>query len=185
MGVFLLIFYKIIQYKLNIMKEYKSVLFIILSIFAILGVLFWISSAYSGKGKALNPNGSAGALAAEEKFFDFGEISMVKGKVKHNFKVKNLSANPVNIEKIYTSCMCTSAAFVLKDKRLGPFGMPGHGIAPKIDQIISPSEEAVIEAEFDPNAHGPAGVGGIQRAIYVETENGDKIELGFKAIVAP
>lgn len=185
MGVFLLIFYKIIQYKLNIMKEYKNVLFIILFIFAVLGILFWISSAYSDSGEALNPNTVVGSLAAEEKFFDFGEISMAKGKVKHNFKVKNLSAIPVNIKKIYTSCMCTQAAFILKDKRFGPFGMPGHSMAPKVNQILNPSEEAVIEAEFDPNAHGPAGVGVIQRAIYIETESGDKIELGFKAAVAP
>lgn len=167
------------------MKEYKSTLFIILSISAILGVLFWISSAYSDSKEVLNPSAPAGALTADEKFFDFGKISMVNGKVKHNFKVKNLSANPVSIEKIYTSCMCTSGTLILKDKRFGPFGMPGHGAVSKVSQIINSSEEAVIEAEFDPNAHGPAGVGTIQRAIYIETENSGKIELGFKVVVAP
>lgn len=167
------------------MKEYKSTLFIILSIFAILGVLFWISSAYSDSGEVLNLSAPAGALTVDERFFDFGEISMVNGKVKHNFKVKNLSANPVSVEKIYTSCMCTSGTLILKDKRFGPFGMPGHSATPKVSQILNPSEEAVIEAEFDPSAHGPAGVGVIQRAIYIETENGGKIELGFKAAVAP
>lgn len=167
------------------MEKYKSILFIVLSIFGIVGVLFWISNMYSKEGQALNPNQTVNVLTADENFFDFGEISMANGKVKHNFKIKNLNVSPVNIEKIYTSCMCTLAALVLKDKRFGPFGMPGHSITPKVNQILNPSEEAVIEAEFDPNAHGPAGVGAIQRAIYVEMENGDKIELGFKAVVVP
>lgn len=132
----------------------------------------------------LSPN-SDGMLSAEETSFDFGTISMAAGKVEHAFKIKNASSEPLVIEKIYTSCMCTTAALVVGGKRFGPYGMPGHGFIPKINEKMDAGEEAIIEVVFDPAAHGPAGVGRIQRTITIENNAGQPLELGFTALVTP
>ncbi len=127
------------------------------------------------------------ALAAAENFFDFGKISMADGKVSHDFRIKNAGAKPINITKIYTSCMCTTAILQTSSgKELGPYGMPGHGgFSPGINQTVAPGEEITVKAIFDPAAHGPAGVGPIERAVYIENDSGKSFEIQFKAVVTP
>ena len=117
--------------------------------------------------------------------YDFGAISMAAGNVKHAFKIKNISNEAVTIDKMYTSCMCTTATLMMKDKQYGPYGMPGHGSIPKIGQNINPNEEAIIEVIFDPTAHGPEGIGKIKRLIYIETnsEITPKLQLAIEAEV--
>jgi len=110
---------------------------------------------------------------------------MATGKVNHAFKIRNAGIEPVVIGKMYTSCMCTTASLTIDGKQFGPYGMPGHGFVPKIGQTINPNEEATVEVVFDPAAHGPAGVGRIQRAITIEHNAGQPVELLFDAIVTP
>ena len=130
---------------------------------------------------------NASTLSASESMFDFGTVSMSAGKVTHAFKIKNTSTTPVTITKIQTSCMCTVASLVTTTSRKGPFGMPGHVAIPKINEIIAPNQEAIIEAVFDPAAHGPAGVGKIRRIVYVEMNGNESnpLELSFEATVTP
>ncbi|MEK7554376.1 MAG: DUF1573 domain-containing protein [Patescibacteria group bacterium] len=120
-----------------------------------------------------------------EKYYDFGTISMREGDVRYNFTVKNSGSESVTVNKVYTSCMCTTASLILGEKRFGPYGMPGHGFVPKVDQIVNPGEEATVEAVFDPAAHGPAGVGRIARTITLENNAGAPVELNFSAMVTP
>ena len=125
-------------------------------------------------------------LAVDESFFDFGNMSMAAGVVVHEFKVKNIGTTEAVISQIYTSCMCTEATFKKGDTKLGPFGMPGHGFVPKIKGAIGVGEEGIIEVPFDPAAHGPAGVGPVDRVVYLVYKDKDKpIELEFKAVVQP
>ena len=63
--------------------------------------------------------------------------------------------------------------------------MPGHGFIPGINESLNLNEEAIIEVVFDPAAHGPAGVGKIERLVTVEVENGSPVELAFSAFVKP
>lgn len=124
-------------------------------------------------------------IAVEEKIFDFGKISMAKGEVSHSFTIKNTGEDPVIIDKMFTSCMCTTAVLKINGKAFGPYGMQGHGFIPKINQKLGVGEEAIVEATFDPAAHGPAGVGPIQRAIIIENNAGEPIQLIFNANVTP
>ena len=81
--------------------------------------------------------------------------------------------------------MCTTA-FLLKDgEEIGPFGMAGHsGVRGNANLTVNPGEEAVVRVVFDPAAHGPAGVGPIERQVMLEV--GDKpLFLSFKAVVKP
>lgn len=141
-----------------------------------------------------NPAKTVGALVADELFYDFGKISMKDGNVSKVFKVTNSSATDTIISKIYTSCMCTAAYVLLPDGgKLGPFGMPGHGGSTEMPGhgngpagvVLAPGESREIEVVYDPNAHGPAGVGLIERAVFLEDETGARIEFKFKTVVTP
>lgn len=136
-------------------------------------------------------NGSVSNAVAEslnlevpEKFFDFGTISMAKGDVEHVFKIKNTGASPINLVKLYTSCMCTTSYLKVGEYDRGPFGMPGHGIVPKVNKELLPGQEAEIKVVFDPTAHGPSGIGIIERVVYLESSGGT-VEFSFKTNVTP
>lgn len=131
--------------------------------------------------------GSSGALTAEEIFYDFGTISMKNGLTSKIFKVSNSSSGDINLEKLTTSCMCTTAYILKEDGRKSrPFGMPGHGGGvPKANELIKAGESRDIEVVYDPNAHGPAGVGMVDRFVYLEDSNGTVLQLEIKANVTP
>ena len=151
----------------------------------LLGGVIWIARPNSQNSPASLLSNSSGLLSAEEKEFNFGEISMANGNVKHEFKIKNAGNNPIVIEKIYTSCMCTKAALLIGDRRVGPFGMPGHGIVPSISETLNPGQSTDVEVTFDPTAHGPAGVGRIDRMDSLENDAGLPLEFRFSANVTP
>ena len=128
---------------------------------------------------------STGKLTATQTKFSFGPISMARGKVTHRYPITNAGTEPLLIRKIYTSCMCTTAALVKDGKKSDAFGMPGHTPIPTINVPINPREEAFVEVVFDPTAHGPAGVGPIERVVTLENNAGKPLELEFAALVSP
>ena len=82
--------------------------------------------------------------------------------------------------------MCTTAYLIGPQGEKGPFGMPGHGGAVRpANEIIKAGEGRDVKVVFDPNAHGPAGVGAIDRSIYLTDDAGDTLELGIKVVVTP
>lgn len=164
----------------------KSILGIFLGTVALVGGLIWLGQP------GVNPNGSRdgnnlapSSLKVEKSNFDFGTISMANGKVSYVFKIRNSGEAPVTVSRLYTSCMCTSASLMTGSEKFGPFGMPSHGAIPSIKAIIAPNQEAEVEVVFDPNAHGPAGVGKIQRVVTLENNAGGPIQLNFSAMVTP
>ncbi len=135
--------------------------------------------------KAEAASNSAGRLTAAETKFSFGPISMARGKVTHRYPIRNVGTEPLLIRKMYTSCMCTTAALVKNGKASEAYGMPGHTPIPTINVPINPKEEAFVEGVFDPAAHGPAGVGPIERVVTLENNAGQPLELEFSALVSP
>jgi hypothetical protein len=135
--------------------------------------------------KTQSENGGGGKLTAAETSYDFGAISMKAGNVKHAYIIKNTSDKPAVITKAYTSCMCTEVSVGAGGQQTGPFGMLGHGEIPDIEVELEPGEEAQVVAEFDPAAHGSAGVGDIKRSVFVQPQSGPRMELTFKATVKP
>ncbi len=166
------------------MKNAKGIIIFTIFVIALLAGLVWLGQRTSN-GQPANNQSNGGVLAAVEQNFDFGTISMAAGKVSHTFAIKNTGTNEVVINKMYTSCMCTEATLVKSGKKLGPFGMPGHGFIPNINEAISPGGEARVEVVFDPAAHGPAGIGRIQRTVIIENNSGRPLEFGFTAMVTP
>lgn len=168
------------------MTKYKKIIItVVIMGLGIIGLaLFTQSQTPQDTGESSDGSNSA-ALAAEINQYDFGEISMARGDVSYEYKIKNSGAEPLVITKIYTSCMCTVAELRKEDSKIGPFGMPGHGGSSRINETLNPGEEAVIKAVFDPAAHGPAGVGFVERIIYIEHKEGKILELHFTATVIP
>ncbi len=124
-------------------------------------------------------------LSAREQSFDFGTISMAAGKVTHNFWIRNAGTTPIDLRTMYTSCMCTTASLVKGGKKTAPVGMAGHGYIPPLNETLGPNEAAMVEVVFDPAAHGPAGIGRIERVVTIENDRERPLELGFVANVTP
>ena len=168
------------------MNNYKEVVAITVITFLIFFGLVWIASPKSSNQSSLAAVAefSQNPLVSENLKFDFGMISMANGKVKNVFILKNTSNDSITISKVFSSCMCTNAILSVGGVRRGPFGMPGHGFVPGVNENVGPGGEAQVEIVFDPAAHGPAGVGPIERTVYVETSKG-VIELEIAALVKP
>jgi len=128
---------------------------------------------------------SSGALSAREANFSFGSISMAAGKVSHRYWISNTGSRPIVLNKMYTSCMCTTAALVKGMRKFAPVGMPGHTPIPALNEMMAPNEQAMVEVVFDPAAHGPAGIGRIERVVTIENNAGQPLELAFSANVTP
>src|SRR3989338_4860530 len=135
-------------------------------------------SLFYGEGLSLAvASDEKGNLKAEETTFDFGNVPMYDGKVKHSFSLKNDGQGPVKISKIYTSCMCTEATLTADNAKIGPFGMPGHGGPTFANKEILAGENATIEVFGDPAGHGPQGTGPARKVVYIETDDSQKIQL--------
>lgn len=148
------------------------------------GIVSSLPSTSLQEGNSSGTETEAEVFDLSESTFDFGTISMSKGKVEHIFQIKNSKAQSVTLERIYTSCMCTSAILMKDGKEFGPFGMQGHGYIPKINQNFSLGDKAEVKVIFDPGAHGPAGIGYVERTVYLETSLGIQ-QLKIKAKVTP
>ena len=148
-------------------------------------VLVWSATPPSETASQETANANVGTLVADEPSFDFGTISMAAGKVTRVVKVRNSGSNPVTVKKLYTSCMCTAVSMMKDGQTYGPFGMPGHGVVPSIDQTLNAGQEVEIAVTFDPAAHGPAGVGKISRVVYLDNNAGKPFEIKFSAFVTP
>lgn len=169
-------------------EKNKIVIFITIIVILFIGLfLFGRPSKNENKGKNIDPSKtSALALKAVETFYDFGTISMKNGDVSKMFKITNEGDTDLLIPSLTTSCMCTKTYFIGPDgNKSGPFGMPGMGFVPKLNKTIKARESADIEVVYDPNAHGPAGVGRIDRFVYLEDANNNKLQFEIKANVTP
>lgn len=160
---------------------------IIIGLILLVGILA-VFSLVGVKNKAVLPvKGQldlGSVLTVENPVFDFGEIRIDDGDVTTTFTVTNKTDRDIRIDSVATSCMCTTAYIINKEKRRGPFGMPGHGVAvPKANEVIGPGEERIIEVIFDPAAHGLAGLGFANRYVYLVDQDGGAMQLEIRAVV--
>jgi len=173
----------------------KTISSIAVVLFIFFGLFIW---GYSGRGVGAGATtasvqgvpGATGttesALASQEVFYDFGTISMKDGNVTKEFVVTNPTDGDITVRTILTSCMCTTAFIVKPDGGTkGPFSMAGMGYVPPANEVIKAGESRVIRVVYDPNAHGPAGIGRIDRFVMLTDSGGGTLELEIKALVTP
>lgn len=160
---------------------------LLIIIAAILGVGIWFAQPGTTEPKTatLGTDSESSPFSAPELAYDFGTIRMANGKVSHEFKFRNAGADPVRLTRLYTSCMCTEATLVMIGREYGPYGMPGHGFLSGFSESLKPGGEATLTVTFDPNAHGPAGVGPIERVAYLENDAGEPLEFVITGQVTP
>lgn len=163
---------------------------ITLLVFAVIGYLLVLSYKKSASTTAsvqgVEQNGTKSLLTAPEVFYDFGTISMKNGDVSKEFTVTNSTDKDITVATVLTSCMCTSAFIVGSDGAIkGPFKMPGMGYVPPANEIIKAGENRIIRVVYDPNAHGPAGVGAIDRFVTLTDTIGGTLQMEIKAVVTP
>lgn len=169
----------------------KTISIISIILVILLGLFIW---SYSSQGSTTaSVQGAPGAtgtsksaLVAADVFYDFGTISMKNGNVTKEFTVTNPTDGDIFVSTVLSSCMCTSAFIVLPDGNIkGPFKMPGMGYVPPANETIKAGESRIIRVVYDPNAHGPAGVGRIDRFVTLTDANGGTLQLEIKALVTP
>jgi len=95
------------------------------------------------------------AISLTPENYDFGDISLVRGTVTTLFELKNEGQKDLVINKLDTSCGCTSASIVFKGEEGPRFAMAGHGIASPTDWevAIPPGESAKLKVYYDPSVH--------------------------------
>ncbi|MDP2637303.1 MAG: DUF1573 domain-containing protein [bacterium] len=163
----------------------KSIVFIVtVTVVLFAGIVFLARPGQQGVNQENQVLGQS-TLMADMGMFSFGTISMAEGKVNHEYVVTNQGSEPVTIGKVYTSCMCTEALVEKDGKTYGPYGMAGHGFMSKVGVTLEPGESMRVKAVFDPAAHGPAGVGMVERVVIIENSAGSNMELRFDATVTP
>lgn len=172
------------NYKIFKNKEsgFSGIAVIIVLTLLILGIIYFIGE---GTSKQNDQGGAVSQLQASEKIYDFGTISMSKGNVEKIFKVTNPTDKDIFVKTVTTSCMCTSAYIEKGGSEKGPFKMPSMGYVPPADETIKAGGSMDIKVVYDPNAHGPAGVGVIDRFVYLDDANGGRTQLEIKANVTP
>lgn len=86
---------------------------------------------------------------------NLGDVSQKGGVVATFFPLKNEGEKDLIINKLDTSCGCTSAAVVFQEKEGPRFAMEGHGAQNPTDWqlVIPPGEIAQLKVYYDPNIH--------------------------------
>lgn len=107
---------------------------------------------------------------------EWGEIPINGGNVSASFPIKNDGSETLKLFNVSTSCMCTTAQLILGDVKSPEFGM--HTRSASVFEV-PPGETATLEVVFDPDFHGPNGVGEVVRQVVAQTNDASRSELDF------
>lgn len=164
----------------------KTIIITLLIIGGLVGLIWWGSFNQKSSSTVVSSNSKGGLLTAIETVYDFGQISMKDGDVTKEFIIKNPTDKDIFVPTVVTSCMCTKAFIVRPDGTTkGPYGMPSMGYVWPSDETVKAGGSMIIRVVYDPNAHGPAGVGFIDRFVTVTDEFKNELKLEIKATVTP
>jgi hypothetical protein len=170
-------------------KETKYVIgtFLVLAVI-IVGVAVLASKPTSGSttnvggDRFINSVPAEGINAAPESI-DIGKVSYGGGIISKEYQIKNTTGSSMKLRKIVTSCMCTKARVKFENKTTKLYAMEMNGDKnPIIDYDFPAGSTATVEFNFDPAAHGPAGIGPVERVITLYFDTGYK-ELKFNGEV--
>jgi hypothetical protein len=104
-------------------------------------------------------------LQVSPELHDFGAVKRMGGKVQTTFTLRNQGETALTIRRLWTSCPCTTATLVVAQRKSPEFHMlDSH---PDWSETLNSGEEATLLVSFDPNYHGPGGVGLQQKLIRI------------------
>ncbi len=112
---------------------------------------------------------------------DLGVVSMKKGTVTTEFTIKNDGKSDLVIDKLASSCGCTSGSIIYEGEEGPRFYMPGHGHdAPDANWNVSvaPGKKAQVKVYYDPSVH-PDLTGPVTREVTVHSNDPVDFEKKF------
>lgn len=118
----------------------------------VLGIGVWAFEA--------RPTNPSGRIALDHDTWDFGNIG--QDVVSHALRVRNAGSDPLRLEGISTSCMCTSATFTFGSQVSPRFGQHNN---PPWQLILPPGTEGTLTVFYDPTVHPE--LGHFQRDVYI------------------
>ncbi|HJY98339.1 MAG TPA: DUF1573 domain-containing protein [Patescibacteria group bacterium] len=144
----------------------KKILVILIAMFALVGGAVFLFAGDKQSSDASLAKVEAQEVSVTPESYDIGRVLMKDGIVTREYEIKNSSSNTLRIKNIATSCMCTRAQVILGDKRTRLYSMEMSGAKnPNVDFDIPGGQSAKLVVKFDPAAHGPAGVGKVDRVV--------------------
>lgn len=147
----------------------------------VVGLAFLMSSK-GAKEKTLIMSEVQGIETATSNY-DLGDVPINGGIVTKEYELKNTSEKDMELVKIETSCMCTSANVSTSNDQTRFFSMEmGGDRNPFISLKLKKDENAKVTVRFDPAAHGPQGTGPFDRMVWLYFDGGVK-ELIFSGVV--
>lgn len=114
---------------------------------------------------------------------DLGTISQKQGIVSTDFEFKNTGKSDLIINKLSSSCGCTSASVVYQGS-VGPeFAMAGHGKENPTDWevVIRPGDSAILRLFYDPTVH-PDLEGAVTRTVSIFSN--DPVEFETRVTIS-
>lgn len=141
-------------------KELK----IILICFSLLfGITFWLIIKTSNTASTSTP---VVGVQASDKVDQLGNVSRLGGLIFKEYTFKNTTNTSMKLGRLTTSCMCTKAKVVIGNQESTSYGMESTGdLNPSLNFELKSGESAKVIVDFDPNAHGPKGIGPFDRVI--------------------
>lgn len=121
-------------------------IFAIIVIFIILAGLFASILTSSARAAEIEAPG----IQVSSTFYDFGDIYQEEGEVFTTFTVTNTGDESLTINRLSTSCGCTTAEMDLSD--------------------LAPGEDREMVVTYDPMVH-PDQIGLITRVVYLQTSD--------------
>lgn len=99
---------------------------------------------------------------------DLGTISQSDGKIHTDFQITNTGKSDLIIDKLSSSCGCTSASVIYQNTEGPEFTMPGHGKENPTGWsiTIAPGDSATLRVYYDPTVH-PDLVGDVTRTVSI------------------
>lgn len=169
-------------------QNQKNKVGVALILILIVGLGYFVSQNYSlelnesaKETKAASPTKTS-VSTTSSTHQDLGQIPMSEGIKQLSYSFKNDGDQPLQLNNLYTSCMCTKAKIIIDGQESDFAGMKGHksGLMPIDPNMeLSPGQKAELLVEFDPNAHGPKGVGPMTRSVVLETNDTGQPQMQF------
>jgi len=145
----------------------------VFTLLVIVGLAIFISS--KEKNISQIPTNAVLGIESTPASYDFGDVPINGGIVTKEYEVKNTSDGDMELLKITTSCMCTTASLRVGDKETKFLGMEMVGDKnPLLDLKLKKGETGKVTVKYDPAAHGPTGTGPFDRIIWLYFDEGVK-----------
>ena len=108
--------------------------------------------------------------------YNWGEIPLRGKEVTASFKIQNQGSKVLELSDVQTSCACTTAYLEKNNQKSPLFGMHTKS---SYTMKLKPKEKAILHVIFDPDYHGPNGIGPITRIVTIKTNDIKNPELEF------